>query len=78
MCYRAVVSDRWEAIRKCGECGLPFMAEYWDPGGPFRDRETLDCPHCGFECERKVTAGTMHGRKLTPEEAAKHAGKKLG
>jgi hypothetical protein len=70
------MSDRWKTIKECPKCGEPFEATYWDPGGPFRNSETLDCPHCGHECESKVTAGTMHSRKLTPEEAADYLASK--
>jgi endogenous inhibitor of DNA gyrase (YacG/DUF329 family) len=57
-------------IVECSKCGKPFR--YWEdsPGGPFRDRETIDCPHCGGEHGAGVTAGVFRSEKLTPEEEA--------
>jgi endogenous inhibitor of DNA gyrase (YacG/DUF329 family) len=69
------MSDRERVIRKCQKCGEPFEATIYDPGGPFRDPETLDCPYCGHEVERRVMAGTMHSRKLTDEERAAYDAK---
>jgi endogenous inhibitor of DNA gyrase (YacG/DUF329 family) len=53
---------------KCRHCGKPF--KYWEdsPGGPFRERETIDCPHCEQEHSAGVTAGTFRSEKLTSDE----------
>lgn len=38
--------------------------------GMFRDREEIDCPHCGANYGSKKTAGVITTRALTEEEEA--------
>lgn len=58
-------------ITECSKCGEPFhFGEAGAGGWGSREREDIDCPHCGKVHGRQVTAGHFESSKLTDEQLA--------
>ncbi len=58
-------------VEECTKCGKPFeVIEIGGNASGGREREDIDCPHCGFTTTER-TSGVFRTRKLRPDlEAA--------
>jgi len=62
-------------VEECESCGKPFLVT-GGGGGPFQDREDIDCPYCGKTWGREKTSGMYYTHKLTPEQEEEYRTRK--
>jgi hypothetical protein len=63
-------------IEECPSCKRPFSVTT-SGDYPFRDRESVFCPHCKTECYTKLVRFDYETAPLTPEQEQEYRAGKL-
>lgn len=56
-------------VKRCNRCEKLF--KFWEEGAggwSSREREPIDCPHCGAENGQLVTGGSFRSEPMTADE----------